>query len=407
VLKREDGTNEIRLDAINKLLSVLSNQNDKHVAIYEGIIPAIHNGLKGSWMEEKELIKCAADVIGQISLALPGRNAMGKADTVKLLTNLLTHDSHTVREAVASAFKSLSIFHDGVTLIVKGTGTVSTIVDSLIDKESKTVTSKLVYVCENITNFALGLERAVQTGMIGKLLQLLETPTFTEELYTECMKAVWNISNDELGRNMAIEYGAVNDICLLIEKYTASSDEFKRTASGALLAMAHQLEGREHILQHGVKILSSMVYSSCKDVARNAMAAIVLTSNVEKCKFAFVRALVPRKDKLIEVFQEKAAQQLNELLLDADPYTRMHACDCLIWVASNDGGPDYLHTCLYIVENLSTLLYDDVPNSREFAFKVLSLMRGPITTSKLNKALASDVKLQAAFTNNAAFAGLL
>jgi len=372
----------------------------------------------------------AARVCAALVALLPGREKINDSGGLPKLTALLTDEEVKVREAASLALMNVSNFRNGARdLIDSQDQAVMYLVNAMFDTESKDQTgagsSVVIYhvvaTVANLTALLAGVavDRALMSNAVTKLVKLLESNNVSSpKLQVKVLNALWNLSLQDQAKTPIIEAGGIPLIVEALDvaagqdsstgRGTDEVDErIRRYGSGALLSLSVD-EVCKVQLQEPIAIdtIAHLLYDKSPATRKNAVSVVHHVAESPKGLALFTRKLVSDNLLLVEVFSEKAAAALTELLVDSSADIRQHAAGAMALLTSEqtpgdplgpgqpvgdrkDGTERGVLQCLYVVERLIELLNEDNLATTQSAATALRNLasRSPKAYSKLEQAV--------------------
>jgi len=418
-----------RLLSLTSVHDLLTRQESKSEAVECGVISTCVTLLDDKSAGVREY---AARVCAQLVALMPGREKINEAGGLPKLTALLTDNEVKVREAASLALMNVSNFRNGARdLIDSQEQAVMYLVNAMFDTEAKdssgpsspVVIYHVVATLANLTSLLAGVavDRALMSNAVTKLVKLLEAndDISSPKLQVKVLNALWNLSLQDQAKTPIIEAGGIP---LIVEALDAAlgqqsnrgSDEtderIRRYGSGALLSLSVDEVCKVQLQEPlAIDTISHLLYDKAPATRKNAVSVVHHVAESPKGLALFTRKLVSDNLLLVEVFSERAAAALTELLIDDAADIRQHAAGAMALLTSEKNAGDPLGPgqpvgnrtkgaeqgvlqCLYVVERLIGLLTDDnvaTKMSASTALKNLAL-RSPKAYQKLYNAVVEN-----------------
>ena len=298
------------------LNSMLSNQESKMEALMvkdesgkEGAVVGVLTGLLTS--EDAEVRKQAALAIASLTLVYPGRNAAADGPTVATLSGPLRNDAdEAVRAACASALESLTSSRDGCSVVFATAGIVSKLTAAL-DDEYMPVVSAAIAALANMLRLDLGVDEALEAGVVDKLAKLIVTAeevTRDAAMLETILQALWNLANTPAGKAAAIKAGLLE---ALAKQLGASVAKVRRLAAGCVMAITIDRDGKLASVPC-VEPLCQLLFDPTSDssAVRDCVGALKNISEYPKARKAIDTWCKKKK------MEDKMAQMFSDPLFD-------------------------------------------------------------------------------------------
>lgn len=85
-----------RFRALSHFYDLLSNQEQKYLAIESGCIPACIEGLKSNWSEDPPTATRALDILSSCSLLKKGRIILHEFNALEVIVPMMRHNNYRV-----------------------------------------------------------------------------------------------------------------------------------------------------------------------------------------------------------------------------------------------------------------------------------------------------------------------
>lgn len=418
-----------RLLSLTSFHDLLTSQEAKAEAVSCGSISTCV-GLLGD--KSPGVREYAARVCAALVALLPGRENLNDSGGLPKLTALLTDEEAKVREAASLALMNVSNFRNGARdLIDSQEQAVMYLVNAMFDTESKDQSSTsspavvyhVVATLANLTALLAGVavDRALMSNAVTKLVKLLETNdgVSSPKLQVKVLNALWNLSLQEQAKTPIIDAGGIPLIVEALDAALKSTkgrgqdetdERIRRYGSGALLSLSVDEVCKVQLQEPlAIDTISHLLYDESAATRKNAVSVTHHVAESPKGLTLFTRKLVSDNLLLVEVFSERAAAALTELLVDDSPDIRQHAAGAMALLTVDPTSGDPLGPgqpvggrksgnergvlqCLYVVERLIDLLREDnmaTKRSAQTALKNLAV-RSPKAYDKLYNAIVVD-----------------
>jgi len=420
-----------RLLSLTSFHDLLTNQEAKAEAIDCGVISTCVGLLSDKSAGVREY---AARVCAALVALLPGREKINSSSGLPKLTALLTDEEVKVREAASLALMNVSNFRNGARdLIDSQEQAVMYLVNAMFDTESKDQSSPsssavvyhVVATLANLTSLLAGVavSRALMSNAVTKLVKLLETSedVSSPKLQVKVLNALWNLSLQEQAKTPIIEAGGID---LIVEALDAAlgqdasdgrgvdetDERIRRYGSGALLSLSVDEDCKKQLQKPlAIDTIFHLLYDKSPATRKNAVSVLHHVAESPQGLALFTCKLVPDKELLVEVFSERAAAALTDLLVDDNSDIRQHAAGALALLTSDrtpgdplgpgqpvgdrkQGNEHGVLQCLYVVERLIDLLQEEnsaTKISAQTALRNLAV-RSPKAYDKLYQAIVVD-----------------
>jgi HEAT repeat protein len=418
-----------RLLSLTSVYDLLTSQESKAEAIDCDVVKTCVGLLSDKSAGVREY---AARVLAACVALLPGRRNINASGGLPKLTELLADEEVRVREAASLALMSVSDFRNGARdLIDSQEDAVLYLVNAMFDTEargtsgqSSVVVYHVVATLANLTSLLAGVavDRALSSGAVTKLVKLLEpdNPISSPKLQVKVLNALWNLSLQDQAKTPIIEAGGIP---LIVEALNAAlgqgdktrgvdetDERIRRYGSGALLSLSVDEVCKVQLQENlAIDTISHLLYDKAPPTRKNAVSVVHHVAESPRGLTLFTRKLVPDNLLLVEVFSERAAAALTELLTSDASDVRQHAAGALALLTSEDPPGDPLGPgqpvgnrkvgkdqgvlqCLYVVERLIGLLTDSNPATQRSAQTALHhlALRSPKAYDKLYQAVIED-----------------
>jgi uncharacterized protein (UPF0147 family) len=360
LLTVEGLSDEDRLDALIFMHKLLSDQEQKSVAIACDVVQMCTDLLKSRSSGVREY---AARNLASLSAIMEGRRCVTEAGALKTLVAMLLDSEVLCREASSLALMCFSDFRDGGRdLIDSDDEAMANLVACMFDRRggsmpSSIVVYQVVSVIADCTSLLEGVavERVLAAKGVEGLVKLLKPESNSSpKLQVKVLSALWNISMQEYGKSPIIDCGAVP---LIVDSIAAAikgnenshgdlgeqaplkatthdtviDAQVRRIGSGALNSLSVD-EVAKVQLQTSAAVTSvcELLYDPAAPTRSNATSTIHHVCESPSGLVEFTRNLVCDEPKCVEVFAERAAQPLVDLLIDAENDLQMHAATAIM-----------------------------------------------------------------------------
>jgi len=285
---------------------------------------------------------------------------------------------------------------------------------------SPIVVYHVVATLANLTSLLAGVavDRALMSNAVTKLVKLLETSedVSSPKLQVKVLNALWNLSLQDQAKTPIIEAGGIP---LIVEALDAAlggrnenetDERIRRYGSGALLSLSVDEDCKKQLQEPlAIDTISHLLYDKSPATRKNAVSVVHHVAESPNGLALFTRKLVSDNLLLVEVFCERAAAALTDLLVDDSADIRQHAAGAMALLTSERTAGDPLGPgqpvgdrkqgnehgvlqCLYVVERLIDLLREDNVATKRSAQTALRNLAGrsPKAYDKLYQAIVVD-----------------
>eukprot|EP00743_Colponemidia_sp_Colp-15_P001989 GILK01002162.1.p1 GENE.GILK01002162.1~~GILK01002162.1.p1 ORF type:complete len:491 (+),score=90.51 GILK01002162.1:72-1475(+) len=403
VLEDPDVPSDKKIEAVQTIRNMMSNQEQKAEAIAEGTVEAASQLLRhANSVVRRECTKLVASLVCILSC----RKKLQNAGTVPALARLLKDPQADVRENVMEALFNLSLSRDGVKLLTTPVPendiinfTISLIVPT--DKQSTAMLLKAVSLFQNITRYDDGIVLTLQTGLIRSLVTLISQKKGTflseEEIILRSLATLWNIVNHIEAKAEAIQVGAVSAVATHL---THRSADVRRCAIGFLMSITVNEDGKKAAMSCAIEPLVSLLQESTESIRTNTKQTIHNISENPVGRVAIVRSLVNYIPLLEEVFGVKVIKSLASLLNEGNTLIVHSAVVALAhFTASKEGILVALDTVNLTTQLLRTTLNCPQESLPYISQAVSAICKADERTRQdtYNMVMGSDDEVRAAF----------
>lgn len=353
---RDDSQTDAEVGAgLELMLKLLTTQEKKIEAINNGVVQAATVIMGGDGVSAGTRAS-AGLVLASLVQVMQGRSALKRAKTVPVLTKSCLDDDFGVRMAASSALTFTTSFRDGWAIVMDTSRAVRNLVMSM-DAHPQSIS-----VFANLTSFFdEGCVEALKHGVMPKIVAVMRD-TKDGLLRRFAAMTLRNIVNNDVGKEKAIRYGAVDAAVDILR----DEDPLVRgAAAGAIQTICVNQEAKPIFLDNETAVadMSALLRDPSEDVRSNATLAIRNLSDLPDAKTAFVGALVGELDLLQSVFGSGCAQPLCELLENDSAEVRGHAARAFGAFTGSDAGRVDCVNALHIIRRLVAVLCDEEQDS--------------------------------------------
>eukprot|EP00164_Ancoracysta_twista_P001791 GFYU01002353.1.p1 GENE.GFYU01002353.1~~GFYU01002353.1.p1 ORF type:complete len:528 (-),score=151.20 GFYU01002353.1:276-1859(-) len=352
-----------RICCIQTCTEFLSDQELKEQAIDVGIVTSVLPYLGD---ENPTVRESSALLLSSLAKLDTGKTKVAEASAVVVLQKMLFDTSKNVKKAAAEALKSMSETSYGADILVAEC-VISDIVITLDDMyRLPDVAFPLLITMENLTRYDDGVIQALHCGFSRRCIMAFRL----DQLRVAALMGLWNLANHPDGKADCIYL----DVTPVLANYLKhESAEVRRCATGALMAISINEDGKRAVMNHCIDQLAHLLYDGNKGTRHNAASAIRNSSELPNSMLSFTRVLCGKADKLNMLYGGKVVDPLSTLMTDSDANVRYLALRSMEMITRTEAGQNRAVNGRAVLR-LSDALNDD-ENSDNYKELVIKTIR--------------------------------